>query len=265
MTRRAPEACLLLLLLTLVPGLSGCASSWLRSKDQQVSLDELADEEEDESNFISRYTHPSGTNYVKVEAISLCTGLDGTGGDPPPTAQRAALMDEMKRQRVEDPNEVLSSPNTALVLVRSFMPPGIQKGDRFDIEVRTPTRSEATSLAGGWVLPARMTELAVLGNQVHTGHELAVCEGPILADGVSEGDEGEIAMTRGRILGGGVALKSRSLGLMIDRKDQSKRFCVAVAKSINNRFYAYRDGRRSWPCTPAIRKTSAATSRWSVT
>jgi hypothetical protein len=34
--------------------------------------------------LVSEYTHPFGVNYVKVEAVSLVTGLPGTGSDPPP-------------------------------------------------------------------------------------------------------------------------------------------------------------------------------------
>ena len=59
-------------------------------------------------------------NYVKVEAVSLVTGLAGTGSDPPPSPQRAALLDEMNRRGVENPNDVLASPNTSLVLVRAL-------------------------------------------------------------------------------------------------------------------------------------------------
>lgn len=245
MTRRAWEV--RLLLLTLALSLSGCATVWLPGKPSK-SLDELAEEEE--SKFVSAFTHPSGVNFVKVEAISLCMGLNGTGGDPPPSSQRAALLDEMKRRQVENPNEVLSRNDTSLVLLKALLPPGVQKGDRIDIEARVPSRSETESLAGGWVLPAKMTEMAVLGAQVRTGHELAECEGPILVDGVSSDDAGEATMTRGRILGGGVALKSRSFGLMIDSRRQSVRLSTAIAKSINQRFYAYRDGRRTGLATP---------------
>lgn len=247
MTRRAAQTRSIFLLSLLGVGLTGCAGSWMRPKEQHASLEELVDEEE--ANYISAFTHPSGTNFVKIEAISLCTGLAGTGGDPPVTAQRAALMDEMKRRQIPKPNEVMSSPDTALVLLRGLIPPGIQEGDRFDVEVRTPTRTEATSLSGGWVLPARMSEMAVLGDTVRTGHELATCEGPILIDGVATDDAEENLMTRGRILGGGVALKSRPMGLMIDRSHQSVRLSTAIAKSINDRFYAYRDGQRKGVAT----------------
>ena len=103
--------------------------------------------------YVSEYTHPYGMNYVKVEAVSLVTGLAGTGSDPPPTPQRASLLGEMNRREIANPNEVLASGNTSLVLVRAFLRPGIQKGDRFDVEVRVPTQSDTTSIRDGWLLP----------------------------------------------------------------------------------------------------------------
>ena len=105
--------------------------------------------------YVSEYTHPYGMNFVKVEAVSLVTGLAGTGSDPPPTPQRATLLAEMNRREVANPNEVLASGNTSMVLVRAFLRPGIQEGDRFDVEVRVPSQSETTSLRDGWLLSTR--------------------------------------------------------------------------------------------------------------
>ena len=122
----------------------GCSGPILRpqSPEARIDLPPMP-----EVKYVSAYTHPYGMNYVKVEAVSLVTGLAGTGSDPPPTPQRAMLLDEMKRRDVANPNEVLASTNTSMVLVRAFLRPGIQAGDRFDVEVRTPTGSETTSLA----------------------------------------------------------------------------------------------------------------------
>ena len=52
--------------------------------------------------LVSEYTHPYGLNYTKIEAVSLVTGLAGTGSDPPPSPQRAALLDEMNRRNVDE-------------------------------------------------------------------------------------------------------------------------------------------------------------------
>lgn len=217
-----------------LPGMPG-------KKPETKTLEELTD---DTPDLIAKFTHPFGMDYVKVEAISLVTGLAGTGEDPPPTPQRATLMGEMNRMRVENAEQLLSSPRTALVLVRGFLRPGIQEGDRFDVEVRVPSRSDTKSLRGGWLMPARLTELAVLGAQVRQGHVLGGAEGAILVDPSATGDASHPYATRGRVLGGGVATKSRQMGLVIDDRYKSVHLAAQIAKSINARFHTRIDGHK---------------------
>ncbi len=225
----------------------GCSGPIFRPQSPEAGL-ELPPMPE--VKLVSEYTHPYGMNYVKVEAISLVTGLAGTGSDPPPTPQRAALLDEMKRRNVENPNEVLASPNTSMVLVRAFLRPGIQAGDRFDVEVRAPSRSDTTSLRNGWMLPTRLTEMAVLGEQIRQGHALGTAEGAVLVDPSTDSDKDLAYALRGRILGGGVALKSRPLGLAISPQHKSIRVSQEMANSINHRFYAVDNGRKRGVATP---------------
>jgi flagellar basal body P-ring protein FlgI len=200
--------------------------------------------------YVSEYARPYGMNMVKVEAVSLVTGLAGTGSDPPPTPQRAQLLGEMKRREVEDPNEVLASGNTSMVLVRAFLRPGIQKDDRFDVEVRVPSQSETTSLRDGWLLSTRLTELAVLGEQIREGQVLGIAEGPVLVDPSADPKTDQALATRGRILGGGIALKSRPLGLVIDHQRKSVRVSQEIANSINRRFHTFVTGRKQGVATP---------------
>lgn len=221
---------------------AGCMSLiGLPGQRDSKSLDELTDGTPD---LVAKFTHPYGMDYVKIEAISLVTGLNGTGEDPPPTPQRAALMADMNRRKIENADSLLASPNTALVLVRGFLRPGIQEGDRFDVEVRVPTRSETTSLRGGWLLSSRLTELAVLGQQIRQGHVLGVAEGAILVDPSATGENSEPYASRGRVLGGGLATKSRPLGLVIDDRYKSVHLASQIAKSINDRFHARIDGHK---------------------
>jgi hypothetical protein len=39
----------------------------------------------------------------------------------------------MQRHQIDNPQEILASPTTAIVLMKGFIPPGAQKGDTFDI------------------------------------------------------------------------------------------------------------------------------------
>jgi hypothetical protein len=135
-------------------------------------------------------------------------------------------------------------------LVRAYLRPGIQQGDRFDVEVRVPSRSETTSLRGGWLLPARLTEMAVLGEQIRQGSVLGKAEGPVLVDPSADPKKDPALVTRGRVLGGGVAHKSRSLGLVVSRQHQSIRLSQQIAAAINKRFYVHVDGRKQGVAAP---------------
>ena len=226
---------------------AGCMNPVLRQQSPEARLDLPPTPD---VPLIAEYTHPYGLDYTKIEAVSMVTGLAGTGSDPPPSPQRATLLDDMNRRNVTHPNEVLASPATSLVLVRGYLRPGIQKGDRFDVEVRVPSRSESTSIRGGWLLPSRLTEMAVLGEQIRQGSVIGIAEGSVLVDPTADPKKDRALSTRGRVLGGGVALKSRSLGLVIGRKHQSIRMSQQVAASINKRLYTHIDGRKQGVATP---------------
>jgi flagellar basal body P-ring protein FlgI len=227
--------------------LCGCSGPILRpqSPEARIDMPPMPD-----VRYVSEYTHPFGMNYVKIEAVSLVTGLDGTGSDPPPTPQRAALLDEMKRRDVANPNEVLASGNTSMVLVRAFLRPGIQEGDRFDVDVRVPSQSETKSIRNGWLLSTRLTELAVLGDTIREGHVLGVAKGPVLVDPTADPKKDPALATRGRILGGGVALKSRPLGLVINHEHESIRISQDIAHAIDHRFYTFVEGRKQGVAIP---------------
>lgn len=226
---------------------TGCTGLIFRPQSPESSLDLPPTPD---VKLISEFAHPYGMNFVKLEAVSLVTGLAGTGSDPPPSPQRAELLAEMSRREVNDPNDVLASPNTSLALVRCFLRPGIQEGDRFDVEVRVPSRSESTSLRGGWLLSTRLTEMAVLGEQIRQGHVQGVAEGAVLVDPSADPQHDQAMTTRGRVLGGGIALKSRSLGLVIRHPHQSIRLSQQIASAVNHRFYTHVAGRKQGVATP---------------
>ncbi|MCC6494001.1 MAG: flagellar basal body P-ring protein FlgI [Pirellulales bacterium] len=234
----------------LLSPLTGCMGPIFRQQSPDASLTPVDDESPGSTRLISSVAHPYGMDYVKIENVALVTGLSGTGEDPAPSPQRAALLAEMNRREIENPNEVLASPNTALVLVRGYLRPGMQEGDQFDIEVRTPSKSDATSLRGGWLLETRLSETAVLGGQIRTGHETAVAQGPILVDPAATADDDPALATQGRVLGGAVCIKARQLGLILDHQHRSIRLSQVAAKAVSDRFCTYINGRRMGVATP---------------
>jgi flagellar basal body P-ring protein FlgI len=201
--------------------------------------------EETQTKLVGDLAVPTGMHSVRIEAVGLVTGLHGTGSDPSPSPQRAALMDEMQVRGVTNPNTVLSSGDVSLVLIQGILRPGMQKGDRFDIEVRVPSQSETSSLRGGYLLEAPLTETAVLSNQVHRGNRLALAQGPVMVDPMVDPKKDRILACRGKILGGGVALKSRTLGLVLTPGNQNVMNSARVANAINKRFHTYQNGVKS--------------------
>lgn len=227
--------------------LGGC--TWfngltMRSQSPDVPEAEGA-EMESSPKLVSDLAVPTGMHLVRIEAVGLMTGLHGTGSDPGPSPQRAALIDEMQVRGVKNPNTVLASNDVSLVVVQAVMRPGIQKGDRFDVDVHVPPQSDTTSLRGGYLLEAGLTEMAVLGNQIHQGYRLGLAKGPIMVDPMADPKKDRVLACRGKILGGGVALKSRPLGLVLTPGNQTIRNSSRVANAINKRFHMFQNGLKS--------------------
>jgi hypothetical protein len=183
-----------------------------------------------------------GMHPAKVEAVGLVTGLHGTGSDPEPSGQRSMLMEEMQRRGVKNPNQLLASGNVALVLVRGIERPGIQQGDRFDLEVRIPGRSETTSLRGGYLLETRLTDTAVVEGRPFEGKLRALGQGPVLVDPSADGKKDRVLAGRGRVLGAAVALQPRSLGLVLKDGKENVLNSARIANAINKRFHTFQKG-----------------------
>lgn len=212
----------------------GCAVPLFRGQSSAVA--ELPLDEEKKLEMVGDYARPWGLNWVKLESVALVTGLDNTGSDPPPTPQRDMLKGEMQSHEV-DADKILASPTTSMVILRGYLPPGVQKGDTFDVEVRIPSRSETTSLRAGWVMQSRMRQMEVMGGSILTGSIDGLAQGDVLVDAVFDGNSDQVLETRGRVLGGGISMLRRQLGLAISREDASIRTSTLIGKSINQRFF----------------------------
>ena len=223
-----------------VVGVVGC--SWFNGTTVRSQSPEEPAPEQPSVTLVGEIAVPTGVQVARVEAVGLVTGLHGTGSDPSPGPDRAALLEEMQARDVANPNAVLSSGNVSLVLIQGYLRPGIQKGEHFDINIRVPSQSDTTSLRGGFLLETRLSETAVLDNQIHRGNLLALAKGPVLVDPMADPNKDRIQCCRGRVLGGGVVLKSRPLGLVIVPEQKSVRNSARVANAVNRRFHTFQEG-----------------------
>src|SRR5258708_39025641 len=71
--------------------------------------------------LIGELASPSGMTAQMIQAVGLVTGLPGTGSDPPMSPQRSALIAEMEKRGVTNPNQALAMPGTERVLVRGHL------------------------------------------------------------------------------------------------------------------------------------------------
>ena len=221
----------------------------------QTAEKEAEDEFETKVNtpLVGGYTTIAGLNLVTLHGVGLVVGLDGTGGDPRPSPERTALLTVMKLRDIKNRNSILQSPNTALVHIIAHLPPLVSKGERFDIEVRLPPDSEATSLNGGWLMQAFLSEQAIVpGKGPLKGHDLATASGPILiSDG--EGDDASLAglRRRGRVLGGGVSRKDRDMSIYLRNDFRGFRNSTRIASRIGQRFFQYNGSGQRLPLAEA--------------
>lgn len=230
-------------------GTGGCSALNVRSQSPDTP-----ESEGPQTQLVGDLAVAFGMYPVKVEAVGLVANLAGTGSDPEPSPQRAELLAEMQTRGVNFPNQVLASPTTSLVFVRGYLRPGIQKGDKFDVEVRVPNRNETTSLRGGWLMETRLKELAVLNNQVREGKLLGMAEGAVLVDPSAKGEHDKVKLCRGRVLGGGIALESRQLGLVIKPEQQNIRNSALIGTAVNRRFHLFEHGIKTGTSNPQTNK-----------
>ena len=244
------KLCLLFVASYLV-AISGCAGPAIRSQspDDVESI-------ESQVKLVGDVAAPFGTRSIQIEGIALVTNLAGTGSDPGPSTERAALLEDMAARSVVNPKGLLASNNTALVLVRAYIPPGALPGDRIDVEVRLPPHdSETSSLRGGWLMETRMQQMLVTNGQIREGHVLAVAEGPLLVEPTTGAEDDKLHLRRAKVLGGAIVKDERQFGLGL--KDEARpnlatgvRTSSEAGAALNRRFHRVVRGSKNGVATP---------------
>ena len=227
----------------------GCAGPAIRSQspDDVESI-------ESQVKLVGDVAGPYGLNPITVEGVALVTSLAGTGSDPAPSIERSALVEDMQTRGVINPNSLLASNNTSLVLVRAHIPPGAMKDDRIDVEVRLPPLSETNSLRGGWLMQTRMQEILMVNSQIREGHLMALAEGPLFVEPATDKDE-KVLLKRAKVLGGAIVRDDRNFGLLL--KDEARpnlatgvRISSQIGTAINKRFHRVVRGTKEGIATP---------------
>ena len=221
--------------------LSGC--------NRLIKRGQSPDEESPESIFNYRETPSDGPQYIsetcrvwglkyaRAEGIGLATDLDGTGSAANPGAYREHLLAEMRTREIENSRELVESKNSEVVICRGYVPPGIRKGDFYDVEILLAPGMDGTSLEDGFVTKTRLRPLAKFGKRtLKEGLVVGLVQGPILVDSIYETREGDDNQLRGWILGGGVVLEDRPLGLTVRKHNFGIKTSTMISRALNARF-----------------------------
>lgn len=220
--------------------LAGCAKRLTRGQTPEAV--DLDGEKKDGPDLVGDNTRPWGLNHVKLEAVALAKNLNDTGSDPPPSPLRQQLITEMQSHEIRNPDAILASPTTSMVVLKAFLPPGVRKGDVLDVDVSCPSGSQTTSLKGGWVMQARMRQVEVLGGELRSGSIDGLAEGDVLVDAIFDGTQDKVNSLRGRILAGCTSRITRDLGLAIRKENATARLSSVIANAINLRFSIFERG-----------------------
>ena len=226
---------------------TGCKNLVQRSQSpDNYSLPLQNANKQDKSGYVGDVCRVYGLGYAKVEGIGLAVALRDTGSNPKPGAQREYLIQELSSKKLDiDIESLLSGTDTELVLMKGLLPPGVRKGQKFDIEVGTLGTTDATSIENGMVMQTRLRPMEELDRAVKQGQVMATGKGRILVDALFESRQDQPNQMHGYILGGGVALEDRSLGLTISHENFTPKTTTMISRAINSRFtFVDKDGRQ---------------------
>lgn len=202
-----------------------------------------------------------GHEPIVVRGYGLVVDLDGTGSSDIPPAIRAHMIDYMERRGVGQmsfnaggisPEQLLDSPNTAVVIVEGIVPPASVgrlsappvsgrkpkaiPGTIFDLRVQADPQTGTTSLEGG-----RLFTTDLRPGPLMTGSRqasiIAEGKGPLFINPFFD-PKGDAAISinklSARVLNGGEVLEDIPLKLMLTNPSHTR--VRLVQDAINRRF-----------------------------
>ena len=228
----ARAACAAALLALALGGL-GCAE---KSKPSEPRIPREVDVPEYLRDTVGEVARISGREGVPVQGYGFVTGLDGTGTKVIPPGIRQQILDMMRRHKVSGAEEILSSSDNAVVMVMGIIPPGLAKGEPFDLEVRAVSTTETTSLEGGFLLECDLTRVVSTRGVDAKSEILSTGRGSVFVTpfAPSEKDKETVDTRAGRVLAGGRSAKTRHFRLVL--LAPSVRIVDQVVRLVNGRF-----------------------------
>ena len=240
--RTSIHAALRTALAAVVAAAAGCSDMMVERADpslQKAAVDrdavkvESMDVDPIMRGTVAAETGLVGFSPVVVRGYGIVVGLRGTGSRQMPSDVRAYLTQELAKRGFGSgapgspqvsPQQMLSSDDTAVVVVEGVIPPGAPKGSKFDLRVYVSPGTSTTSLEGGRLLIADLRPGPLLTGS-RQPFPLAEGAGSIVINPFVEPNatrRDSINRTSGRILDGGLVNKDMPLKLRLHTPSHSR-------------------------------------------
>ena len=104
--------------------LAGCSST----SQQRAQAEDDSEVRRREIPTVGDRTSVGNAEMVPLGGVGIVTGLEGTGGDCAHDSYRSMLADTLRKQGVQNVNQVLTSPDNALVIIDALHAARRRKG-----------------------------------------------------------------------------------------------------------------------------------------
>jgi flagellar basal body P-ring protein FlgI len=210
--------------------LAGCGESQ-KSKQEKVT----APQQPQFDRTIGDLAELVAFNPIPVKGIGLVVGLSNTGSAECPPAVRDYLRQYIQKQvgqnQTVNPDMMINSMDTAVVLVEGFMPAGAVKQETFDVSVKALPGTQTTSLAGGRLYTTELKLVGRVEETITTSKTLALAAGTVYIDNIADPKPNQLT---GFVLGGGKVIQDHQILLALFRPDF--RTAATLRNRMNERF-----------------------------
>jgi flagellar basal body P-ring protein FlgI len=208
-----------------------------KTKKQKKSKDKKteASQEIKLDKTIGEFAELVAFNPIPVKGIGLVVGLGNTGSaECPPAARdylRQYIIARLGRGGTVNPDIMISSKDTAVVLVEGLIPAGAAADESFDVSVKALPNTQTTSLLGGRLYTTDLKFVSQVEEITGTSKTLAFAAGAVYIDNIAQTKPDQ---RTGFIPGGGKVIENYQIILAIFNPDF--RLAAIIRNRINERF-----------------------------
>lgn len=172
-------------------------------------------------------------NAVPVRGFGIVAGLNGTGSSECPPALQVELEKYIRQQLPKtkglSPRQFIESPDTAVVEINGTIPPLARQGQTFDVQVLPLSRTQTTSLDGGYLYTALLKERSIFLRYDQYSKTFATAQGQLFRNTLDDTNT-----SSWYLLGGGIVQNQVQLSMALRQPNFSA--ANAIRNRINERF-----------------------------